>query len=930
MFGNIGIDNNMGGNQQNGQSANQLTSRLLHQLFQSTQNNQSRVNQPQGMNPNQLQQFIQGGFGSLPPSNQNQGAMGGYGQYNGSHQNQPLGDYVPYNMTHPQPQMMPQGGQTSTYPIQSPYLSHSKPPGMQTKTLQQRRDMAKSFFRKLKLLPKPTNLANFGNVLDTERILQVLTNAQFVEKKNQFQMRRESQDDQQLNSANMGQQIYTEENGVKSYYRGEDQQNDEQNIADTQGAGATGGIEEDWRFLDMEDKKILNKRKRRVNKIEDCYLDLDLFFKQKKRFKPSDILLGSQDNESTVESDKNKLKFILNSENKKQLQSKIIERYFSELPENQYTQRSMINYIKYIIKNVQLSKLTIHQQLADQEINANDEFDSENVIIEWIKENDPNLLIEIATFWIYNAFNLDDQAQAFYKSQLNFILNVIHQNSNLVLYSDKCFMKWLDLIKSIPRLGENSFVLDHVMNIIQKMSIEQYERGLLKLFMDTMILDKMALKSQLRTLILNLVLEQLMFLQQDQLKFNFLSTQILFKNESQDQSLDDQIKMQIISFTMQKLTEVSYIQMQVSQLQQENQYKNLAQMIYLISNNQNEQTNKEILQNVLLVIFKSQNQQLRMQLILILKKLFACINLKSDNQLLLDLITQFSEEKMPDFKKSIKIVIDSLAQCLKEQQAMVKNEQEGIERDNPTALSPQFKDLMIQIAKQNKCSSILCSILLQLSPEQINEHLPQITMEVQEDNKLVSKEEYAQLLENIENEYGQQQDRVAELIYLILKQKFDNSGATKQEIAAYVARIKIFQDVAISKFNQDTIVKVLERLIKNEKWHQKSILALISLLLKKNSVDKSGQDSSFKEQALSLIKKILKKKVWEQTKDVKDIDNSSSLWEFYRFGLVLYFVNNHSKEKYRLFKDNIPGEVREEIIKSDPRMLDFINTYSRR
>lgn len=67
----------------------------------------------------------------------------------------------------------------------------------------------------------------------------------------------------------------------------------------------SGNIEDEWRYMDLEDRKILNKRKRRVNKVEDCYLDLDLFFKQKKRLKPSDILLGSMDSDgSTVESDK--------------------------------------------------------------------------------------------------------------------------------------------------------------------------------------------------------------------------------------------------------------------------------------------------------------------------------------------------------------------------------------------------------------------------------------------------------------------------------------------------------------------------------------------------------------------------------------------------------------------------------------------------
>ena len=42
--------------------------------------------------------------------------------------------------------------------------------------------------------------------------------------------------------------------------------------------------------MDLEEKKILHKRKRRNPKIEEIPFDLELFFKQKKRFKPSDIL----------------------------------------------------------------------------------------------------------------------------------------------------------------------------------------------------------------------------------------------------------------------------------------------------------------------------------------------------------------------------------------------------------------------------------------------------------------------------------------------------------------------------------------------------------------------------------------------------------------------------------------------------------------
>lgn len=48
--------------------------------------------------------------------------------------------------------------------------------------------------------------------------------------------------------------------------------------------------------MDIEDRKILNRRKKRVDQIEDCPYDIDLFFRKNKRFKPSS-------NESTFDSD---------------------------------------------------------------------------------------------------------------------------------------------------------------------------------------------------------------------------------------------------------------------------------------------------------------------------------------------------------------------------------------------------------------------------------------------------------------------------------------------------------------------------------------------------------------------------------------------------------------------------------------------------
>ena len=69
----------------------------------------------------------------------------------------------------------------------------------------------------------------------------------------------------------------------------------------------------------------------------------------------------------------------------------------------------------------------------------------------------------------------------------------------------------------------------------------------------------------------------------------------------------------------------------------------------------------------------------------------------------------------------------------------------------------------------------------------------------------------------------------------------------KRESETYVKRLTQIQDVMVKKCNTDTVVKVLERLIKNEKFHCKILISIILLLLKQNSKDQKGTDSTFKD-----------------------------------------------------------------------------------
>ena len=51
--------------------------------------------------------------------------------------------------------------------------------------------------------------------------------------------------------------------------------------------------------------------------------------------------------------------FEVNKEQKEQIKRKLIEKYFSELPESENTRIHVINYVKCMLKNILLEKLTV-------------------------------------------------------------------------------------------------------------------------------------------------------------------------------------------------------------------------------------------------------------------------------------------------------------------------------------------------------------------------------------------------------------------------------------------------------------------------------------------------------------------------------------------------------------------------------------------
>ncbi|CDW91782.1 UNKNOWN [Stylonychia lemnae] len=853
---------------------------------------------------NPLNQILPGNFGQLglPPSQQNaglmsQGHMGYRQQYMDGQMNQPMGGQSQQSM------MM--GGMPMSqgqFQQQSPYLSHqnSQRNGQNQgqKSLQQRRDLAKSFFKRVKQLPKPQNNQNIAVLQDTERILQILTNASYVEKKNRLAMRRDSEEEEDKGN----EKIFTDEVGVQSYYR--NQQDQDENYQLDENADQAQADDE-WRYLDIEDKKILSKRKKRTVKVEDCYLDLDAFFKNKKRFCPSESILN-HDNESTQDSEaKTKL---LTQDVRDQLKKKLIEKYFSELPENEYTQRSVVNYIKYMIKNVQYNKLT--RSIAN--LDAQESMEEEEILIELIQENDPLLLLDITSFWIYNAFSISsssDQKDTFYEAQLRFILMTLEKNINLILFEKQTLHKWISFIKAIPFVIQD-VLLAHVSKVLNRVSIDQLDSGYLQVFIEQLIMNKILVKKDMRDSYLKLLVEDQLLHQRSQEKFDKICNQIIFCKETGlfEISFDDQLKIKVTEAVNENFRNICLGQQALPDEQDQEQYLKNSLTLYIEIAKIFITENDSYLEVILDCYFKCENKLLKTIMTLQIGSIAKTLNLDTNNQKMIELVQKYSEEKLPDFKTQLKILVDILVQHTEDQ----------------NTVSQEFKNMILGIAKTLKSSTLLSSLIFSLDFELVQDHIPAIIVQV-EDHQLIP--DIRPLIENIEKNLNSQQDKIVELVYLILKQTFESSD--KQEQEQFIKRLTTIQDILIRKFNKETVAKIIEKLIKREKWHCKILISLILLLVKFNSPEQNGVDSYFKDEAMNLIKKILKKKIWDQLKSSKD-EKLQDEWDCIKKGLVLYFTKYQSKDNYKLFKDYIPSEIREEMIKENQDLLNFVNTYSRR
>jgi len=172
---------------------------------------------------------------------------------------------------------------------------------------------------------------------------------------------------------------------------------------------------------------------------------------------------------------------------------------------------------------------------------------------------------------------------------------------------------------------------------------------------------------------------------------------------------------------------------------------------------------------------------------------------------------------------------------------------------------------VLSSAKKLKLPDIMRPLLDHLSFEQAKEILPSMVSQVHTIQE-VDYLEIPGIVDWISKNATQEQQ--AEMIYLILKQKLPQEQS-------FVKKLSIFTDALVDKVSvKEVVLKVVERLVKNEKWHCRVLIKLI-IQIQMKELDLASR-------AQELIKKAIKKNILGSKED----------WDVNARGLVAYFMQN--------------------------------------
>ena len=88
--------------------------------------------------------------------------------------------------------------------------------------------------------------------------------------------------------------------------------------------------------------------------------------------------------------------------------------------------------------------------------------DEEKLLIRYVVETEPDLFTDFVSYWLFQKFMGESQASNFtteetaYSQALEFILQKFETESNLILYNDKLFTKWIKFLQKVPDVKSNN------------------------------------------------------------------------------------------------------------------------------------------------------------------------------------------------------------------------------------------------------------------------------------------------------------------------------------------------------------------------------------------------------------------------------------------------------------------------------------------
>ena len=239
------------------------------------------------------------------------------------------------------------------------------------------------------------------------------------------------------------------------------------------------------------------------------------FIRVKKRQRVNERVGSEED--TSADGEREAGLFEVNKEQKEQIKRKLIEKYFSELPESESTRIHVINYVKCMLKNILLEKLTVSGE-------PNEAYPEETLLMDWILENDPQIIVDISKFWVYHAFSLSPSTnQDFYLSQLAFILRTLELNQNVIHFSAERFNDWLGLLRGLPCWTPD--VYRHIKLLVGTLRPEQLSSGEGKYVsksIETLIVSEFNLKKEQRVQIGQMLINEIVTLETDPEKYERL------------------------------------------------------------------------------------------------------------------------------------------------------------------------------------------------------------------------------------------------------------------------------------------------------------------------------------------------------------------------------------------------------------------------